>query len=153
MWFQLWQNQLLSWPFIDIASFGLVVKASALRTADPGFNSCLCHRNFFGSGRTSDLKICTPGLLCQVRFTLWAWSVRFGGPFYAFTLDLPDFTLFSGRVSNFGLCTIDLCDKSCRFSAAEWRIWKTCFGWLPHLQDPINIKLTRILRECEHFLW
>ena len=24
-----------------------------------------------------------------------------------------------------------------------------CFGWLPHLQDPINIKLTRILRERE----
>ena len=35
-----------------------------------------------------------------------------------FTLDLPDFTLFGSRVSNFGLCTIDLCDKSYRLSAA-----------------------------------
>ena len=80
--------------------------------------------------------------------------LRFGCKVYAlealFMLELSDFTLFGGTVSNFGLCTIDLCDKSYRLSAADWYIWKTCFGWLPHMQDPINIKLTRILREREY---
>ena len=38
---------------------GLVVKASALRTEDPGFESRL-RRDFSGSSHTSDLKISTP---------------------------------------------------------------------------------------------
>ena len=38
---------------------GLVVKASALRAADPGFESRL-RRDFSGSSHTSDLKIGTP---------------------------------------------------------------------------------------------
>ena len=29
--------------------------------------------------------------------------------------------------------------------ATEWRIWKTHFGWLPVMQDPINFTLTRTL--------
>ena len=53
---------------------------------------------------------------------------------------------FWAAVSDFGLTTIDLCDKSYRLStktATEWCTWKTRFGWLPVMQDPINIKLTR----------
>ena len=38
---------------------GLVVKASASREEDPGFESRL-RRDFSGSSYTSDLKICTP---------------------------------------------------------------------------------------------
>ena len=38
---------------------GLVVKASASRAEDPGFESRL-HRDFSGSSHTSDLEICTP---------------------------------------------------------------------------------------------
>ena len=38
---------------------GLVVKASAWRVEDPGFESHL-RRDFFGSSHTSDLKIGTP---------------------------------------------------------------------------------------------
>ena len=38
---------------------GLVVKASASRAEDPGFESCL-RRNFSGSSHTSDFKIGTP---------------------------------------------------------------------------------------------
>ena len=38
---------------------GLVVKASALRAEDPGFESRL-RRDFSGSSHTSDLKIGTP---------------------------------------------------------------------------------------------
>ena len=38
---------------------GLVVKASASRAEDPGFESRL-RRDFSGSGHTSDLKIGTP---------------------------------------------------------------------------------------------
>ena len=39
---------------------GLVIKASALRAADPGFGSRLCSEYFSGSSHTSDLKIGTP---------------------------------------------------------------------------------------------
>ena len=39
---------------------GLVVKASALRVADPGFNSCLCLGDFSRSSHTSDLEIVVP---------------------------------------------------------------------------------------------
>ena len=47
---------------------GLVVKASALRAADPGFKSCLHRGNFTGLSHTGDLKngrfsVCLP---CQV---------------------------------------------------------------------------------------
>ena len=38
---------------------GLVVKAYAWRTEDPGFKSGLC-RDFLGSSHSSDLKIGTP---------------------------------------------------------------------------------------------
>ena len=38
---------------------GLVVKASASRAEDPGFEFCL-RRDFSGSSHTSDLKIGTP---------------------------------------------------------------------------------------------
>ena len=41
--------------------FGLVVKASASRVEDPGFESRLL-RDFSGSSHTSDLKIDTPAL-------------------------------------------------------------------------------------------
>ena len=39
---------------------GLVVKASASRVSDPGFNSRLCHWDFSRLNHTSDLKIGTP---------------------------------------------------------------------------------------------
>ena len=39
---------------------GLVVWASPLRAADPGFSSYMCCADFSGSSHTSDLKICTP---------------------------------------------------------------------------------------------
>ena len=39
---------------------GLVVKASASRAEDPGFDSCLRRGDFSGSSYTSDLKIGTP---------------------------------------------------------------------------------------------
>ena len=38
---------------------GLVVKMSALRVRNPGFESCLC-QDFSGSSHTSDFKIGTP---------------------------------------------------------------------------------------------
>ena len=38
----------------------LVVKAAALRVADPGFDSRLRRRDFSASGHTSDFKIGTP---------------------------------------------------------------------------------------------
>ena len=37
-----------------------MVKASASRAADTGFDSCFLHGNFSGSSHTSDLKIGTP---------------------------------------------------------------------------------------------
>ena len=37
-----------------------MVKASALRTAGPGFDSGLCCGDFSGSSHTSDLKTGTP---------------------------------------------------------------------------------------------
>ena len=40
---------------------GLVVKASAFRTKDPGFDSCLCRWIFSASSDTGDLKVGTPG--------------------------------------------------------------------------------------------
>ena len=43
-----------------------MVKASAVRAADLGFDSCLCCGEFSGSNHTADLKKGTPGLLCQV---------------------------------------------------------------------------------------
>ena len=49
---------------------GLVVKASASRTEDPGFESRL-RRDFSGSSHTSDLKIGTP-----VASLLGAWRYR-----------------------------------------------------------------------------
>ena len=39
---------------------GLVVKASATRADDPGFESSFCAGIFLGSSHTSDLKIGTP---------------------------------------------------------------------------------------------
>ena len=39
---------------------GLVVKASASRAEDPGFNSCLHRGDFSRSSHTSDLTIGTP---------------------------------------------------------------------------------------------
>ena len=39
---------------------GLVVKVSASRAADPGFDSCLRHGDFSGLNHTSDLKIDIP---------------------------------------------------------------------------------------------
>ena len=39
---------------------GKVIKASALRAADPGFESRFLHEDFSGSSHTSDLKIGTP---------------------------------------------------------------------------------------------
>ena len=38
---------------------GLVVKASASRAKDPGFDSCLRRRDFYGSRHTGDLKSST----------------------------------------------------------------------------------------------
>ena len=49
-----WENG-MSWPDMDI-----VVKESASRSADPGFESCLRRGNFSGSSHTSDFKIGTP---------------------------------------------------------------------------------------------
>ena len=73
-----------------------------------------------------------------------------------FMLLLPDFMLFGGGVSGFGVPTIDLCDKFCHFSvktAADLRLWKTCFGWLPLMQDPFNINLTRALTWALTRMW
>ena len=53
---------------------GLVVKASALRAADPGFESCL-FRDFSGMSHTSDLKIGTPVVTLQ---GTWCDRVRTG---------------------------------------------------------------------------
>ena len=61
-------NCLLSWPYIRICTWrilqlnrlvGLVVKASASRAEDPGFDSA-CARIFSGSSHTSDSKIGAP---------------------------------------------------------------------------------------------
>ena len=41
-------------------SFGLAVKASASRAADPGFHSRFLSGHFSGSSHTTDLKIGTP---------------------------------------------------------------------------------------------
>ena len=74
-----------------------------------------------------------------IKFMLWRPSLRF----YAWAARCYT---FGGRVSDFGLTTIDLCDKSYQLSAkpvTQWRIWKTRFGWLPLMQGPINVKLTR----------
>ena len=46
-------------PFLDCL-VGLVVKASASRAEDPGFDSSLRHGDFSGSTHSSDLKIGTP---------------------------------------------------------------------------------------------
>ena len=43
---------------------GPVVKASASRAADPGFDSCLLW-DFSGWSHTSDLKVALQGLPCQ----------------------------------------------------------------------------------------
>ena len=37
-----------------------MVKASALRVADTGFDSRFCHGDFSGSSHTSDLYVSTP---------------------------------------------------------------------------------------------
>ena len=47
------------WCFSEHCLVGLVVKASASRVDDPGFESSLC-RDFSRSSHTSDLKIGTP---------------------------------------------------------------------------------------------
>ena len=44
---------------LDSCLLGLVVKASASRVEDPGFESCL-RRDFSGLSHTSDFKIDTP---------------------------------------------------------------------------------------------
>ena len=50
---------------------GLVVKASAARAEDSGFDSRLCRGEFSGSSHTSDLKIGTPVATLQ-----GAWPYR-----------------------------------------------------------------------------
>ena len=52
---------------------------------------------------------------------------------------------FSTAVSDFRLPTIDLCEKFICEDDDRVTIWKTRFGWLPVLQDPINFKLTKTL--------
>ena len=71
-----------------------------------------------------------------VKCTLWrpflrfyAWAARF----YAFRRQSP--TLGYLR----SICVISLSVKT----VTEWCTWKTRFGWLPVMQDPINFKLTR----------
>ena len=49
----------LSFPLLSHRLVGLVVKASASRAEDPGFESRL-RRDFSGSSHTSDFKIGTP---------------------------------------------------------------------------------------------
>ena len=58
---------------------GLMVKASALRAEDPGFDSCLCHGAFSWSSHTSDLCIGTPvvtlpGIRCYRVSAGTGWS-------------------------------------------------------------------------------
>ena len=45
---------------MDYHLVGLVVKASALRAEDPGFNSRLPSGGFSGSNHTGDVQIDTP---------------------------------------------------------------------------------------------
>ena len=52
---------------------------------------------------------------------------------------------FLAAVSNFRLPTINMCKSLSAKPATEWRVWKTRFGWLPVMQDPINFKFTRTL--------
>ena len=53
---------------------GLVVRASASKAEDPGFESCLC-RNFSGSSHISDLKIGSPVATLP---GAWHYRVRLG---------------------------------------------------------------------------
>ena len=69
----------LSLPlFLSYRLVGLVVKASALRAEDPGFESRLC-RDFLGSSHTSDLKIGTP-----VATLPGAWCYRVSPPAFLY---------------------------------------------------------------------
>ena len=73
-----------------------------------------------------------------VKCTLWRPFLRFyslAARFYAFWRQSP--TLGYLR----SICVKSLSAKP----ATEWRIWKTRFGWLPVMQDPINFKFTRTL--------
>ena len=75
-------------------------------------------------------------------FTILAQSVRFEGSFYAWA---ARFYAFQRHFLTLGylrsICVISISAKT----ATKWRIWKTRFGWLPIMQDPINFKLTRTL--------
>ena len=108
--------------------------------ASPPWPRCnldnLVHTSTWAQQRCRPVYFYTLG----VKFMLWRPFLRF----YAWATSFCAFW----RQSPSGLSTIDLCDKSYQLAAkmaASWRIWKTHFGWLPLMQDPINIKLTRTL--------